>query len=80
MYWLDIMISMVNLEAPTRCGKGDKLNAELKVIEEPKPIRLDLGCGKNKRKDGEWIGVDAIKFDEVDIVQDLRKKIGRAHV
>ena len=74
MFLLDIMISMVNLEAPTRCGKGDKLNAELKVIEEPKPIRLDLGCGKNKRKDGEWIGVDAIKFDEVDIVQDLRKK------
>lgn len=33
--------------------------------------RLDLGCGKNKRKDGEWIGVDSRDFDGVDVVHDL---------
>lgn len=33
------------------------------------PLRLDLGCGPNKR-DG-FFGVDAIKFDKVDMVLDL---------
>jgi hypothetical protein len=37
-------------------------------------IRLDLGCGKNKRKDGDWIGVDCRQFEGVDIVADLTKK------
>lgn len=32
-------------------------------------LKLDLGCGKN-RKEG-FIGVDTIKFDNVDIVADL---------
>jgi hypothetical protein len=44
---------------------------KLKVEKAPKIIRLDLGCGKNKRKDGEWVGVDAIKFEGVDVVLDL---------
>jgi len=38
-------------------------------------IRLDLGCGKNKAKgpDGQpYIGVDAISFEGVDVVHDLR--------
>ncbi len=34
------------------------------------PIKLDLGCGKNK-KGPDWIGVDVIKFDGVDTVLDL---------
>jgi hypothetical protein len=37
------------------------------------PLRIDLGCGKNKRKDGEWVGVDEIAFDGVDIVMNLAK-------
>jgi len=42
-----------------------------------KMIRLDLGCGKNKRNDGEWIGVDSRQFTDkegkelVDQVVDL---------
>lgn len=39
-----------------------------------KPIRIDIGCGKNKRKDGEWIGVDSIAFDGVDVVVNLCEK------
>jgi SAM-dependent methyltransferase len=35
-------------------------------------IRLDVGCGPNK-KGPEWLGIDAIKFPGVDVVQDLRK-------
>lgn len=38
-------------------------------MEENKPIKLDLGCGKNKQKD--FIGVDKIKLDTVDIKHDL---------
>lgn len=38
---------------------------------EPLPIKLDLGCGINKRAG--FIGVDSMKFDGVDIVWDLRK-------
>lgn len=40
-----------------------------KVVEEEVPIRLDFGCGKNKREG--FTGVDSIKFDTVDIVLDL---------
>jgi len=32
-------------------------------------MKLDLGCGKNKREG--FIGVDSIKFDTVDVVADL---------
>ena len=37
-------------------------------------MKLDLGCGKNKRKDGDWIGVDSRKFDGVDLGADLTEK------
>jgi hypothetical protein len=40
--------------------------------EPPKPIKLDLGCGKSKAGP-EWTGVDSRKFDGVDLVADLRK-------
>lgn len=46
---------------------------KLKAVEAPKIIRLDLGCGKNKRKDGEWIGVDRLMLDGVDQSCDLTK-------
>lgn len=36
-----------------------------------KTIKLDLGCGPRKREG--FIGVDAMKFDGVDVVADLRK-------
>jgi hypothetical protein len=36
----------------------------------PKPLKLDIGCGKNK-KEG-FIGVDSLALDGVDIVHDLR--------
>lgn len=45
-----------------------------KKTKEQKPILVDIGCGTNKRKDGEWIGIDIIKFDGVDIVMDAGKK------
>lgn len=35
----------------------------------PAPLKLDLGCGKNK-KEG-FVGVDAMMFDGVDVVTDL---------
>lgn len=49
-----------------------------KVIEvqEPKPLRLDLGCGQNCKigDDGvKFTGVDYVKCDGVDIVHDLTK-------
>lgn len=34
-------------------------------------MKLDLGCGPRKREDGEWVGVDLIKFDCVDHVMDI---------
>lgn len=38
------------------------------------PVRLDLGCGKNKINDGRaWVGVDALDFPDVDVVHDLRQ-------
>jgi len=42
---------------------------------EPKvaaPIKLDLGCGKNK-KGADWIGVDVIDFEGVDKVFNIGK-------
>jgi SAM-dependent methyltransferase len=36
------------------------------------PLKLDLGCGSNKRQDnGPWIGVDGIAFPGVDVVCNL---------
>jgi len=40
--------------------------------EEIKPIKLDIGCGKNKIAG--WTGIDAIVFDGVDIVHDVRER------
>ena len=49
--------------------------AELsKALKQKPPLRIDLGCGKNKRKDGDWIGVDEIKFDGVDVVLNIGKQ------
>ena len=47
------------------------MSTQLSLIEEPAAIRLDLGCGMNKRKDGAWLGVDRIGFEGVDLVHDL---------
>jgi SAM-dependent methyltransferase len=51
--------------------KGNDLTAQPQAVAETKPIRIDIGCGKNKRKDGEWIGVDVIQFDGVDVACNL---------
>jgi SAM-dependent methyltransferase len=41
------------------------------MTEEVKPpVKWDIGCGKNKAEG--FIGIDAIKFDNVDIVHDVR--------
>lgn len=37
-------------------------------------IKLDLGCGKNKIGP-DWIGVDCLSFDGVDVVCDLSAKV-----
>lgn len=37
-------------------------------------IKIDLGCGKNKRKDGNWIGVDVLDFEGVDLVLNVGKE------
>jgi len=39
--------------------------------EEKKPLKLDIGCGKNKAEG--FTGVDSIAFDGVDIVMDASK-------
>jgi SAM-dependent methyltransferase len=36
------------------------------------PLKLDLGCGKNKAEG--FVGVDSVAFDGVDVVADLRKR------
>lgn len=47
--------------------------AKLKAIEAEKLLKLDLGCGPNKREG--FIGVDERQFDgKVDVVHDLKKK------
>ena len=46
-------------------------NSAVVVAESKSIIRLDLGCGKSKRKDGDWIGVDSRQFDGVDFILDL---------
>lgn len=47
------------------------MKKKLKVIEAPKLLKLDLGCGKNKREG--FLGVDALHFKGVDRLCDLRK-------
>lgn len=41
-----------------------------KVVEVAAPLKLDLGCGKNKKPG--FLGVDALAFDGVDVQHDLR--------
>src|ERR1700753_2863067 len=43
------------------------MSAELKEL--PKPVRLDLGCCKNRREG--FLGVDQRNFEGVDFVTDL---------
>lgn len=50
-------------------GKSDIIPTVAIPVE---PLKLDFGCGKNK-KDG-FKGVDSISFPGVDFVQDLTKK------
>ena len=40
------------------------------VLQEKNLIKLDIGCGPNKRKD--WIGIDQFSFPGVDHVHDVR--------
>jgi SAM-dependent methyltransferase len=48
------------------------VKTKLKVVEAPQLLRLDLGCGPNKREG--FTGVDALPFDgKVDQVFNLRK-------
>lgn len=42
---------------------------KLKIEKAPELIKLDLGCGKNKREG--FHGVDRLKFETVDTVLDL---------
>jgi len=46
--------------------------AKLKPVAAVEVLKLDLGCGKNKKAG--FTGVDAIKFDGVDLIHDLRTK------
>jgi SAM-dependent methyltransferase len=43
--------------------------SNLKIVEAPKLLKLDFGCGKNKREG--FLGVDSISFPGIDIVHDL---------
>lgn len=47
------------------------MKPRLKTLPKKELLKLDLGCGKNKRAD--FHGVDTLKFDGVDTVTDLRK-------
>lgn len=52
-----------------------KTAAQIKAqLTVKKPILIDLGCGKNKRQDGEWTGVDSINFEGVDVVLNVGKQ------
>jgi SAM-dependent methyltransferase len=42
------------------------------VLAAVTPLKLNIGCGKSKMEG--FVGVDLIKFDNVDIVADLRKR------
>jgi hypothetical protein len=49
---------------------GLKQKRKLAVVEQPKLLKLDFGCGPNKREG--FLGVDSRAFDgKVDIVHDL---------
>ena len=52
--------------------RGGKCDACGKEYQYPSPLKLDIGCGKNK-KEG-YLGVDTIGFEGVDFVLDLVAK------
>lgn len=47
------------------------MKKKLAPVVAAQPLKLDLGCGKNKQAG--FHGVDSIKFDSVDTVLDLTK-------
>src|SRR5258708_4843024 len=49
-----------------------KMKRKLKPVEAVAPLKLDLGCGKNKKPG--FIGVDTIKFDGVDTICQLNEE------
>lgn len=49
-----------------------KTTKKIKTVKEIKPIKVDFGCGPNKRGE-DWIGVDMYKMKGVDIVCNLAK-------
>lgn len=49
----------------------DKLPGAAAQPVERTPLRIDIGCGKNKAQG--YIGVDSIAFEGVDIVHDMRQ-------
>ena len=61
----------VSGENATAAGAGD-LSNEIGSGDPVKGLRLDLGCGTNKRRG--FIGIDRRKFEGVDGTADLTKK------
>ena len=47
-------------------------DAEASIMEGRKLLKLDIGCGQNKKKG--FLGVDKVHFDEVDFVLDITKE------
>lgn len=45
------------------------MSEEAQVVEEPKPVRIDLACGQ--RKEPGFIGLDKFAGPDVDIVHDI---------
>ncbi len=43
-----------------------------KVVKQEGPIRIDIGCGKNKREG--FLGVDILPFEGVDVIMDAGNK------
>jgi hypothetical protein len=41
----------------------------VQAVQEAAPLKLDLGCGKNKREG--FVGVDSMQFEGVDIITNL---------
>ena len=61
----------------TKLKPVNRLNGDIgqtpALAIEPKLLKLDLGCGPNKRGP-DWTGVDCIAFVGVNVVADLRKR------
>lgn len=63
------------IRRPILSGKRKPVKKQNKAKKQPKAVellRLDLGCGQNKREG--FKGVDIQAFEGVDIVADLRQK------